>query len=223
MSSPWVETEPTWLRVPGIPDPPVIVVDPATVAWETEPTDVARYTVGVPERRWVFVDQAGHAHATTDDRDNPLPTLMKQREHQPCDGSCHGLCEGAGYSATVYRCRDCGEVVEPDMYPVERLRVLARRFAIRLSVFCPRSALPALGVAPGEAWTVIEGAEIAQWSGDPKVEHRMPLPPLQVDTIDEGNAWRSWAGHLLVVSSGARLPRDPVLVSLGGESLMPAH
>lgn len=63
---------------------------------------------------WTFVDSAGHFHAVSG---GELPTLRHVLEHRECDGSCGGVCDGAGYHASVYFCTLCEERITPGTRP----------------------------------------------------------------------------------------------------------
>lgn len=69
------------------------------------------YDSDVPDPAWAFTDAAGHFHAY--DSDGKLPTLTRVLNHVDCDGSCGGVCDGAGYSRTEYQCPLCDEYVVP--------------------------------------------------------------------------------------------------------------
>lgn len=69
----------------------------------------------IPDRAWTYVDTAGHFHAWADDE--TLPTLAEHHEQQPCNGSCGGVCDGEGYTGTIWTCRICAEPVNPGRIP----------------------------------------------------------------------------------------------------------
>lgn len=62
---------------------------------------------------WEYTDSYGHYHARSTSSSTPYPTLLAESVRMDCDGGCGGICEGKGYSTTVYTCLVCGELVEP--------------------------------------------------------------------------------------------------------------
>jgi hypothetical protein len=66
-----------------------------------------------PDVHWKHTDSHGHFHAFA--QGGELPTLRKEFEHVPCDGSCEPPCEG--YDRPYYECLICGERVEPGYVP----------------------------------------------------------------------------------------------------------
>lgn len=85
---------------------------PATLHTEREQIDIT--TRHEPDPNWEHVDPAGHYHARANNGDDPAsnyPTLLGDVEHVDCNGTCGGDCEG--YDTTVWRCRACGDVVQP--------------------------------------------------------------------------------------------------------------
>jgi hypothetical protein len=68
-----------------------------------------------PDPRWEHTDSHGHFHTFAED--GSLPTLRTEIVEMPCDGSCDDVCGGEGYTITRYRCKICGDEVEPGYVP----------------------------------------------------------------------------------------------------------
>lgn len=108
-----------------------------------------------PDPAWTHIDADGHFHAWSlggkgDDR---LPTLDAKRIEEPCNGRCDDeVCEG--YTRTEYRCRMCGEVIEP-----RSRRTTGRRYAPGLSQWSvdveliAKDAMPLLNIGEVSFWT----------------------------------------------------------------------
>lgn len=74
---------------------------------ETEQIDVTRAVITEPDMKWTYVDGKGHFHAFSAG-DERLPTLETDTiEHSLCNCGCDDWTE------TIFKCRICGEVVEP--------------------------------------------------------------------------------------------------------------
>lgn len=83
----------------------------------------------LPDRAWSYTDEHGHEHrwllpaqATTAalrkaDQDEALPTLVRTYEHHGCGGDPCDDEDCEGYTVTVWRCRECRDVVEPGREP----------------------------------------------------------------------------------------------------------
>lgn len=85
------------------PSVPVVLVEIETAerVWSRGPR---------PDPAWTFTDHSGHAHAYATRTD----TLAANEVREPCgDPEC--ICEGEGYTRTVWRCRKCFEVIEPGL------------------------------------------------------------------------------------------------------------
>ena len=82
------------------------ISQPAETVWSQGPR---------PDRNWIYVDQQGHWHAYSEDKDEHYPTLDRVMEHVECDGSCGGTCDREGYHVARYHCSICREEVHPGL------------------------------------------------------------------------------------------------------------
>lgn len=80
-----------------------------SISTETEEIPVSSMSPSkVPDEKWRYVDKKGHGHFWAED--DKLPTLEWVVTGKEWVGDEYDACE---YEVGEYRCRLCGEVVEP--------------------------------------------------------------------------------------------------------------
>lgn len=141
-----------------------------TFDWHVDQIDVST-ALGTtrPDPGWEFVDAAGHFHAYTDT--DGLPTLERVGEFVAYDEPDDETGE-TGYTLERWRCRICGEVVEPGRVTEHpggqrafapgrmswSVTVPAYMLAVRVSVRIERGDRVYFGVAEVVSAAVVDGA-----------------------------------------------------------------
>jgi hypothetical protein len=162
-----------------------------------------------PDPAWRYVDGAGHEHRWTITEAPPMAghgpsgvveTCEREWRHVPCDGSCGAECGNEGYSVTVWRCRSCGEVLDPGPRYVPDYRGRTSGYPIYTGPATVSFRTPHFGGMPGLGVAV--RATLAFDDSDPASHLDVEVAPDMIERQLGGLVSVKWRGYVIAPEYG---------------------